>query len=112
MDPISIDNDEYDASSDDMEFDNVHLLAPVVDDVRIGQSGREPRTLSDSNSTSDASSDADEDVDGAQRMDIDAPHTIIPGTRNRPHNRRSNHVELVNRYRPCQEGPRTALQGR
>jgi Reverse transcriptase (RNA-dependent DNA polymerase) len=88
MDPISIDDDEYDASSNDMEFDDTPLLAPIVDDTRIRQSGQEPRTPSDSHITfdvasevsSEASSDADEDVDSVQRMDIDAPHTTIPDT--------------------------------
>jgi hypothetical protein len=36
MDPISIDNDEYESSSDDMEFDKAPLLAPIVDDTCIG----------------------------------------------------------------------------
>jgi hypothetical protein len=80
MDPISIDDDEYESSSDDMEFDKASLLAPIVeDDTRIGQSGQEPRTPSDSRFTYHISSD-DEDVDSAQRMDIDAPHTTILGT--------------------------------
>jgi hypothetical protein len=33
MDPISIDDDEDDASSDDMEFDKASLLAPIVEDA-------------------------------------------------------------------------------
>jgi hypothetical protein len=36
MDPISIDDDEDDALSNDMEFDNALLLAPIVDDMHIG----------------------------------------------------------------------------
>jgi Reverse transcriptase (RNA-dependent DNA polymerase) len=91
MDPISIDDDEGDASSDDMELDNALPLAPIVDDTSIGRSGQrprtpsEPRTPSDSRIASDAASDAssdgeDDDVDSAQRMDIDAPHTRTPST--------------------------------
>jgi hypothetical protein len=48
--------------------------------MRIGQSGQEPCTLSDSQITSDVASDASYDADSAQRMDIDAPHTRTPGT--------------------------------
>jgi hypothetical protein len=84
MDPISIDDDEKESSSDGMEFDKASLLAPIVeDDTRIGQSGQEQRTPSDSRITYDISSDVssdDEAVDSAQRMDIDAPHTTILGT--------------------------------
>jgi hypothetical protein len=83
MDPISIDDDEYEGSSDDMEFDKASLLTPIVDDKHLGQSGQEPHTRSDSHITSDVASDAssaDEDIGSAQRMDIDAPHTRIPGT--------------------------------
>jgi Reverse transcriptase (RNA-dependent DNA polymerase) len=83
MDPISIDDDEGDASSDDMEFDNALLLAPIVEDTRIGRSGQRPRTPSDSHISSDVASDApsdDDDVDTAQRMDIDAPHTMVSST--------------------------------
>jgi hypothetical protein len=76
MDPISIDDDEDDASSDNVEFDNALLLAPIVDDMHLGQSGQEPRTPSDSHITSDVASDASSDnEDIAQRMDIDEPRT-------------------------------------
>jgi hypothetical protein len=90
MDPISIDHDEYESSSDDMEFQKASLLAPIVDDTRIGRSGRTPRTPSDpriasdvaSDVASDPSSDGEDadDVDSAQCMDIHAPHTTIPST--------------------------------
>jgi hypothetical protein len=67
------------------EFDKASLLAPIVDDTRIDQSGQEPRTPSDPRISSDVASDAssdgeDEDVVNAQRMDIEAPHTTITGT--------------------------------
>jgi hypothetical protein len=39
MDPISIDDDEYESSSDDMEFHNALMLAPIVDDTLIGRLG-------------------------------------------------------------------------
>jgi hypothetical protein len=74
MDPISIDEDEYDTSSDDMEFDNAPLLAPIVDKKHLGQSGQEPRTLSDSRITSDVTSDVASDA-SSDNEDIDAPHT-------------------------------------
>jgi hypothetical protein len=77
MDPISIDHDEYEGSSDDTEFDEASSLGPIVDNKHTGQSGHEPRTPSDLHITSDASSHADEDIDTVQRMDIDAPHTRI-----------------------------------
>jgi hypothetical protein len=65
-----------------VEFHNAPVLAPIVDKKHLGQSGQEPRRLSDSRIASDVTSDAasdassdDEDIDIAQRMDIDAPHT-------------------------------------
>jgi hypothetical protein len=63
MDPISIDGDEYDASSDDMEFNKASPLAPIVDDKHLGPSGQKLRTPSDSRVTSDVASDASSDAD-------------------------------------------------
>jgi hypothetical protein len=54
MDPISIDDNEYEGSSDDMEFDKASPLAPIVDDKYIGESGQEPHTPSDLHITFDA----------------------------------------------------------
>jgi Reverse transcriptase (RNA-dependent DNA polymerase) len=80
-------NASDDTISDDMEFDNTLLLAPIVDDTRIGRSGQRPRIPRDpriaSDGASDVASDAlsdDDDVDSAQRMDIDAPHARVPST--------------------------------
>jgi hypothetical protein len=35
MDPISINDNEYESSSDDMEFDKASLLAPIIDDDKF-----------------------------------------------------------------------------
>jgi hypothetical protein len=75
IDPISINNNEYVGSSDDVEFDKASLPVPIVD-KHLGQSGHEPRTPSDSHITSDVASD----MDSAQRTDIDARHARIPET--------------------------------
>jgi hypothetical protein len=80
-----------------MEFDNALLLAPIADDTCIGRSGQRLRTPSDlcissnvaSNALSDGEDAEDDDIDNAQRMDIDAPHTRIPGT---PHERETNPI--------------------
>jgi hypothetical protein len=86
MDLISINDDKYESSSDDMEFDNASLLTPIVDVTCMSRSGQRLCTPSDSpitycissNLTFNALSDA-EDVDSTQYMDIDAPHTRNPG---------------------------------
>jgi hypothetical protein len=87
MDPISMDDDAYEYSSNGMDFDKASPLALIIDDMHIGQSGQELHTPSDvhiaSDLASDSSSDADEadiDINSAQRMYIDAPHTRTPGT--------------------------------
>jgi hypothetical protein len=84
MNPISINKDIYKDLLNDIDFDKAFLLAPIIDNKYIDQSGQELHTLSDlhiiTNIASDGSSDANEDIDSIQRIHINISHTRIPGT--------------------------------
>jgi hypothetical protein len=59
------------ASSNNIEFNNTPLPAPIVDDIRIGRSRHKSHTPSDSYITSDVASDTSSDLSFNPDEDVD-----------------------------------------